>query len=529
MKNCRTITALFAVSALFLCACSSPDQTAEEERFAMPYKESEKTLNQTTWIINPENSYDPASLEKAKQDMVHFSLILPEDTPPENSSDAVSSILDRLSLFSEGQEFMLAMYDDKDGQTVHEEGSGVPEKISVWYDASLFKDEIVSDTVKSCISRPMNLFLYEYSDGSVRNNGIALQKDAIASIEAGTGSAEGIDEADFSTGENGLCWLKITLTPEYTSVHREFLDECGDRLLLLQDADVGGSLAGSHLVRISGSEWYAVFEDDVSPARQRLMLHNYTHDPLPSAWYVTDISEPADWQTPDQDNTHLQVSREEISGDRIHLQITAGDQAFSDEAWLDMTEMLRARLDIIGIPYCIGTSVISDRILYVETPVTSHSGVPVYQLLCTGNGMFLAATTQSWLRFDEQEKAAAQIITQEDTITGMSIDVSESYILKLFNESQDGLNLSAQSIYLTDYNYFYLESEMNETINDGKLFMTLCPDRKGIGNSYKKDGWFYELIAEVITHPLPDDPKWAVGIYNEDGTDITDFDRFAVR
>ncbi|MCR5230119.1 MAG: hypothetical protein K6D03_08320 [Solobacterium sp.] len=528
MKKLRLITVPAAAVMMMLAGCAAAEKPEESGYVPQLYEEAEKELCGETWIINPEKNRSPQDMERRKEEMVYFSLSQPEDISPEDAEKAAGTILNRLSLFSGGSEFFISLYDDTAGTAVHQDGN-VPEKIDVWYDASLFKNEDASKLVRYRISRPMNLFLYEYSDGSVINNGIPLSRDAIAEIKAGSGSSQGIDASDFGTSEDRLCWLKITLTTEFTSANSDFLEACGNRLILLQDVDTGGSFAGMHLVRASGNEWYAVFEDDDTPADQQLILYNYTHAPTASAYYVSDTREPADWLAPEKDSTHLQTVHSDIAGDRVRLYITAGDQNPNDEEWQDMIGKLRTRLDLIGIPYSIGTSVLSDRALYIDTPFSSRSGLPVFQLLCTGGDMFLAATTQSWLKFDEPGKVRTEIVTDGDTIAGLRIDISDNGILKLFNESSDGLRLGGQVIFLTDYKCMYFESALEGPVRDGKLFMTLCPERSGIGNSYKNDGWFYELTAEVIENPLTFTPEWSYGIYSESGDNITDTDRFNVR
>ncbi len=503
-----------------------------------------------------------------KLDMVYLRI----QTVPEISEAGLEAarpvLLERLRLYAGGAPYLLECFADEDGtQPCSPEEAFV--RADVWYPAGLFEDMDVLAQARSMLIRPMKLFLVRFSGGRMRGGFLELPREAIASLEGGSGSCSALDPADYEQAEDEFFWIRMRLAAPFVTEHKAELEGVEGQLAVIQDADMQNMYYGFRMVPGETlDDWYIVLDQTKEKRFQELVLYNYSQAPLETGFLLYDRREPVLWTEPEPAKTagtgksepaagtgktaqadgknktepaagtaepsdqntppSCLVARTALTGDRIRMTFQPEEDMYTDEDWTRVLQAMRTRMDLIGEPYCMGISGLCDRRIVIETENVTRMGYPVMQLLADGGSLHLACTTMSMLELREPDKDHFEVRTEGDRILGLAADVSERHTFGLYKEMQDGLRLGAEEIVLLDDAYHYFRTPMDRPEGDGKLLMT--PKIAGIGTSDAADGWFYRLTREVLqqTDLVTVDFERTAGYYSPEGEPL-EMPEFPVR
>ncbi len=483
----------------------------------------------------------PVPGEADKKDMVYLRI----QTVPEMSAEGLAAarpvLIRRLDLYAGNGPWILECFEDPEG----EKPCGPEDdfvRADVWYPAELFEDKDILSQARAMIIRPMKLFLVQYSNGSMRGGFLELPREAIASLEGGSGNCDALDAADYEMKEDEFFWVRMRLTNAFLEEHRAELESVDGQLAVIQDADMQNMYFGFRMVPgESLDDWYIVLDSTTEKRFQDLVLYNYSQPPLETGFMLYDRREPVNWMEPAKGQAagtqgaaagsapeSFLVSRSALTGSRLRITFEPKKDVYDDRTWQEVVSAMQTRMDLIGEPYSMGISELCGRRIVIETENVTRMGYPVMQLLADGGSLHLACTTMSLVDLMQPEKERVEVLTEGDKILGLTVDVSERHTIGLYKEMQDGLRLGAGEIVLLDDVYHYFRAPMNAPDGDGKLLMT--PKLSGIGESDAADGWFYRLTCEVQRQMglVTEDFDQTAGYYSAEGEPL-EMPEFPVR
>ena len=526
-KRKTGMLAVLLIMVLLCCGCG-----AGTTQTAAPGTSSGSSVSGTT---------SPVPGEADKKDMVYLRI----QTVPEMSAEGLAAarpvLIRRLDLYAGNGPWILECFEDPEGEKpCGPEDNFV--RADVWYPAELFEDKDILSQARAMIIRPMKLFLVQYTNGSMRGGFLELPREAIASLEGGSGNCDALDAADYEMKEEEFFWVRMRLRESFTEEHREEFESVKGQLAVIQDADMQNMYFGFRMVPGETPEdWYIVLDSTTEKRFQDLVLYNYSQPPLETGFMLYDRREPVNWMEPakaeDAGATEpasgsapesCLVSRSALTGDRLRMTFEPKKDVYDDRTWPEIVSAMQARMDLIGEPYCMGISELCGRRIVVETENVTRMGYPVMQLLADGGSLHLACTTMSLVDLMQPEKDRIEVLTEGDKVLGLAVDVSERHTVGLYKEMQDGLRLGAGEIVLLDDVYHYFRAPMDAPDGDGKLLMT--PKLSGIGESDAADGWFYRLVCEVQRQMglVTEDFDQTAGYYSAEGEPL-EMPEFPVR
>ena len=480
-----------------------------------------------------------APSEEDKKDMVYLRIQALPEMSAEGLAAARPVLITRLDLYAGNGPWILECFEDPEGERpCGPEDDFV--RADVWYPAELFEDKDILSQARAMIIRPMKLFLVQYSNGSMRGGFLELPREAIASLEGGSGNCDALDAADYEMKEDEFFWVRMRLRESFAEEHREEFESVKGQLAVIQDADMQNMYFGFRMVPGDTPEdWYIVLDSTTEKRFQDLVLYNYSQPPLETGFMLYDRREPVNWMEPAKAGDagtaetpsgsapeSCLVSRSDLTGDRLRLTFQPKEEVYDDRTWPEVISAMRTRMDLIGEPYCMGISDLCDQRIVIETENVTRMGYPVIQLLADGQSLHLACTTMSLVDLKQPEKDRIEVLTEGDRILGLAVDVSERHTIGLYKEMQDGLRLGAEEIVLLDDAYHYFRAPMDAPDGDGKLLMT--SKISGIGEREAEDGWFYRLARQVILDEITDDFDQTAGYYSAEGEPL-EMPEFPVR
>ena len=480
-----------------------------------------------------------APSEEDKKDMVYLRIQALPEMSAEGLAAARPVLITRLDLYAGNGPWILECFEDPEGERpCGPEDDFV--RADVWYPAELFEDKDILSQARAMIIRPMKLFLVQYSNGSMRGGFLELPREAIASLEGGSGNCDALDAADYEMKEDEFFWVRMRLRESFAEEHREEFESVKGQLAVIQDADMQNMYFGFRMVPGDTPEdWYIVLDSTTEKRFRDLVLYNYSQPPLETGFLLYDRREPVTWTEPAKAQASgttetaaagapesCLVSRSDLTGDRLRLTFQPGDREYGEKEWQAVLAAMQTRMDLIGKPYCMGISDLCDRRIVIETENVTRMGYPVMQLLADGQSLHLACTTMSLVDLKQPGKDRIEVLTEGDRILGLAVDVSERHTIGLYKEMQDGLRLGAEEIVLLDDAYHYFRAPMDAPDGDGKLLMT--SKISGIGEREAEDGWFYRLARQVILDEITDDFDQTAGYYSAEGEPL-EMPEFPVR
>ena len=376
--------------------------------------------------------------------------------------------------------------------------------INVELPLAVFGSENDIDTIiKAAISRPLALyFIKTASLGFCYDEGTLIDRSEIA--EVSVISAENAnknydmpleykDKYDnmVAMSQNQPCLL-IKLTEE-GAAKAELLAEDDGSLSFCTDAEMSSPVyfmnafpAGDGVTFIVLPQtWDEVWsEQSVAEA----LAYGYSHEQLNNGFYYSyELSEKAFWEnegTTDHFGEY-QCAYSELTGGTVTLTFsTYNPGEVSDETFGTIMKTFKDKLDIIGMPYAIGTGVQDQRAIVVCTSPEKL------------NPQIINFFTESALSYQVKSDAvnvydlyteSMEIVENEETGTyGLKVQLSDAAALQ--KTTSDLFKLCPdKKIYLGWYGTDVLAAELYDIVYDGTLMFESSPVvmKREIGDNFK--------------------------------------------
>ena len=224
-----------------------------------------------------------APSEEDKKDMVYLRIQALPEMSAEGLAAARPVLITRLDLYAGNGPWILECFEDPEGERpCGPEDDFV--RADVWYPAELFEDKDILSQARAMIIRPMKLFLVQYSNGSMRGGFLELPREAIASLEGGSGNCDALDAADYEMKEDEFFWVRMRLRESFAEEHREEFESVKGQLAVIQDADMQNMYFGFRMVPgDTPQDWYIVLDSTTEKRFRDLVLYNYSQPPLETA------------------------------------------------------------------------------------------------------------------------------------------------------------------------------------------------------------------------------------------------------
>lgn len=167
--------------------------------------------------------------------------------------------------------------------------------------------------------------------------------------------------------------LDVSFSEAFLKENGEKLENMNNSYSLRQDEKLSPPVTPYKTVpKEDGSGFYIVSDDDESFLE--LLEYNLTHEPLEQSFEI-EIEEQISWQNDEADFGENQVKNTDFSADEEESSVTyIFKGVMSDGEQIDCTEILKKRLDAIGVKYVIGNM---DSL----SAVTVGCDAPIYSFL----------------------------------------------------------------------------------------------------------------------------------------------------
>ncbi len=246
-----------------------------------------------------------------------------------------------------------------------------------------------------------------------------------------------------------------------------------------------------------GSGFYIVSDDNESFLE--LLEYNLTHEPLEQSFEI-EIEEQISWQSDEADFGENQVKNTDFSADEEENSVTyIFKGVMSDGERIDCTEILKKRLDAIGVKYALGNM---DSL----SAVTVGCDAPIYS--------FLAVKTSDKRLFDT-DIADLALLGNKFYLCTKSGEYSEQYIMtSLYNSDSNEISVS-------DFSFSKSLSDKQETV-----YLCYLNGYKLLAGKYDESGENFVLSSLANGEEITEENSWVakliyVCINNQYPVDLT--------
>lgn len=273
----------------------------------------------------------------AAESMLHITLIIPANMTVREYNAAQKTLKERLDVLTGGLEYQWKSMDDQ---------------IDLLLPASVFADMKVEDALRCYISRPAELYLVDLSD---KTRFVGVKRDDIEKVTLLSGTIAGVDPADFGIDTPSYQYIEIDLKDDFMAGHPEIAS--WQKPVFAQDVEAYADYWFYFHTLIHNGSSFFIINNDLGGRFSELSVYNLTHDPLPDSFsFIIDLNTSTSWQDPLDTAVpgKNQCAREEAEAGSVTFRWKP--VAFSAGEKIDTENLLKARLDAIGVPYAFGTA-----------------------------------------------------------------------------------------------------------------------------------------------------------------------------
>ena len=295
-------------------------------------------------VLNPEGKDDEGTVQQTAENMVHFTLTIP-DGLADNDDQMVRDILKgRLDKLANGKVYRM------------EENSG---QFDVFFPADAFGDGNIANILRCYITRPTNLYLQENKDS---DEYLEVPRDALETVMVKTGTIPGVEATEYGITDLPYEYIILTLTDE-------FINEYGQRYaaweepVFSQDRVEFPHYYFYHTTFPAGDGKTFYLLNHESSGQEiftELVAFNLNNRVYPTSFtYVVDLNDRVEWETvrPDgESGGKLQRNADELGDETVTFSLLHSGDKPTEGQLLDLRKALRENLDAIGRPYAIGLS-----------------------------------------------------------------------------------------------------------------------------------------------------------------------------
>lgn len=305
----------------------------------------------------------------------HIFLDAPKDMSQEEFSEALSTLRDRLDIFT-----------GREPYEINVTGNSV----ELYLPKSAFAGIDVETVLKYLITSATKLYIFNRSlPNSARES---IRRDDLASVTLSQGTVPGVNAAQYGIYSSTYDYLTIELTDQCAEWFGKEIAAWGDRITFGQDME--GVLDHAYYPTVpagDGKTFYIIFNANPGGRLLETLLYNLTHSPLPDSFSFTiDLNSLADWQTIESGNRmgENQCDPAALKESTVTFILESSNSvtvALTVEEQLNMEKELKARLDALDQPYALGRveneNENENTAVFAVRTGMEHMGLPIIQLI----------------------------------------------------------------------------------------------------------------------------------------------------
>lgn len=290
--------------------------------------------------------------------------------------------------------------------------------------------------------------------------------------------------------------LDVSFSEAFLKENGEKLENMNNSYSLRQDEKLSPPVTPYKTVpKEDGCGFYIVSDDDESFLE--LLEYNLTHEPLEQSFEI-EIEEQISWQNDEADFGENQVKNTDFSADEEESSVTyIFKGVMSDGEQIDCTEILKKRLDAIGVKYVIGNM---DSL----SAVTVGCDAPIYS--------FLAVKTSDKRLFDTDIADLALIGSKFYLCT--KLGENSEYIASCYYSDSNEISAS-------DFSFSKSLSDKQETV-----YLCYLNGYKLLAGKYDESGGNFVFSSFANGEEITEENSWIgklvdVCINNQYPVDLT--------
>jgi len=362
----------------------------------------------------------------------------------------------------------------------------------------------VETTVKTCISRPLRLFVV-VTDGLTLLAFNEISRDMMINIEVvDENTIEAILREKDIEADAAQYFIKITLNHDGAAIVNGAVSDGAEKELpvfFAQDAqEFQTSYWGYSYFIPDQDRTVFYFADPKLKTKEAYesIAYSFLNEPLSSAFSISvKLSPEADWETIEdiQEKGARQCDIEDIQGDAILMEFTKRSDDVTEGERIDQAVNIKNRMDMIEQPYCLGNSLIDPNKIMVKTSI-DRIGPDIIALLSTSS-------------LDLKSSSGSKYDTITSWFDGISIDQDDSgyYYLRLTVDESATAALQAESKLLAEQDgkltlcagdSVICACDVTQIIQNGEVILDQMPFIVGQGKITQEHLFILNLIQEII-------------------------------
>lgn len=442
----------------------------------------------------------------------HISMQAQQTTPAQQTTSEVvlrqdAQILeDRLVTFAGEGNYRIEVKESEEG----------PGRIEIYLDPKVKGDRRLSQIAPIYFSGNLRYSLFSVKDGFLRpkeGSYLNISPADLTLVEITDDYPDELDSAKWGEKTKGI---KISFSDEFISKHRETLSSWSSGIGLIADIedktdsnrDDYGALCNNHLLETEDPRTFYIVNTALTEEEINLLSQSLQAEPLAGSYEVALLSY-IDWDSEDlsaqleeaKEENSLLCTRQELlerGEETVIFTLPQYDRNMDTAARTDLISALLARMDALGMPYCIGEVSGQKGTLAVQT-LPQHINPEVLTILRNSSPLNLTANV--YLLPLEGGLYEARVVPLQGGNLGLDLLLSSGRkdSLQKMTAAQESIGGGDTAICLQKKLPICGALTANE-IADGHLL--LDQNYTGIGGSTwnEENRWILDLLCAVINH-----------------------------
>lgn len=298
----------------------------------------------------------------------HILLTVPENMPLEEFPGTLSTLRERLDIFTGGEPYEINVEDDS---------------IELYLPKSAFAGIGVENVLKCYLTRAIELYIFNRASPATARE--PIRRNDLSSVTLSQGTIPGVDAVQYGIYSPTYNYLTIQLTDQCAEWFKEEIAAWGDGIAFGQDMESVLDYAYYYTFPAGDGKTFYVLNNDLGGQFLETLAYNLTHDPLTDNFSFTiDLNSLADWQTTEGESRmgENQCDPSALEGATVTF-ILEGYHLWTAEDVLNAEKELKARLDMLDQPYALGRIEDDEEDVAVFAVRTGmeHMGIPVIPLI----------------------------------------------------------------------------------------------------------------------------------------------------
>lgn len=424
-----------------------------------------------------------------------FTLEAPEEMSAVAYEQSIETVRERVKIF---------MGEERHSVTV--DGT----KINIIIPVEALGDIDPTVFMKAYISRSINLFLstaiwHLNTDQDQYPNEVEVLRSCIQSIAIKEGSPEGIDLTQHGIETDPGKYIELILDESFVAQHAETLAYYGDEISFMQDILTSSSYYGFTTVRSEKENVFYIYPDDILNAYETV-VYNYSNEPMADSLLVT-VKIPTVWENINDISSAgaNQCNIKDLDKDCTTFTFSRPySQTISDGEWLDTMRALKLRLDALGQPYALGTTINDPYTINIKTKA-NETNIVILKAITENN--FTITGGFSYTSIPDSYSQSQYLLSNNETeAPAVSVSPYSDEKMQIFEMLAGyAANTSKKQLYLTlgSYRTKLLSMDVSTVDDFSALSFSTLQTSTGSQPLDADTAWVPAVIEAMYLNKLP--------------------------